>query len=114
MIYEDSDDFVDFDKERRARHREVCAMGGRAVPAAKRSFSLDRELAARAGRKGGQAVKAADRSFSRDRALAARAGAKGGRAVPAAKRTFNDRRLAALAGRKGGAIVRRDGKKSER
>ncbi|POR43405.1 KGG domain-containing protein [Methylobacterium sp. V23] len=36
------------------RQREIASKGGRSVPAEKRSFSQDRELASNAGRKGGQ------------------------------------------------------------
>lgn len=36
------------------RQREIASKGGRSVPAEKRSFSQDRELASEAGRKGGQ------------------------------------------------------------
>lgn len=35
------------------RRREIAAMGGKSVPAGRRSFSLDPDLAAQAGRKGG-------------------------------------------------------------
>jgi len=38
----------------RAKQREIASKGGQSVPAAKRSFSQDRRLAAEAGRKGGQ------------------------------------------------------------
>ena len=38
------------------RQREIASKGGRSVPAEKRSFSQDRELASQAGRKGGQAA----------------------------------------------------------
>lgn len=37
-----------------AKQREIASKGGQSVPAAKRSFSQDRRLAAEAGRKGGQ------------------------------------------------------------
>ena len=36
-----------------ARQREIASKGGKSVPADKRSFAQDRELAARAGAKGG-------------------------------------------------------------
>lgn len=36
------------------RQRQIASKGGRSVPAGKRSFSQDRELASEAGRKGGQ------------------------------------------------------------
>jgi uncharacterized protein len=61
-----------------AKQREIAAKGGRSVPAEKRSFSKDTDLAAKAGRKGGQAVDPAKRSFSRDHVLASKAGSKGG------------------------------------
>lgn len=48
------------------------------MPAAKRSFSRNPELAAEAGRKGGQSVPDEKRSFSQDPTLAAQAGRKGG------------------------------------
>lgn len=35
------------------RRREVCSLGGKAIPKEKRSFSQNRELAKAAGRKGG-------------------------------------------------------------
>ena len=38
-----------------ARQREIARKGGASVPAEKRSFSQDRNLAADAGRKGGEA-----------------------------------------------------------
>ena len=44
--------FASMDAE---RQREIASKGGRSVPAEKRSFSQDRELASDAGRKGGQA-----------------------------------------------------------
>ena len=37
------------------RQREIASKGGKSVPAEKRSFSQNRDLAAEAGRKGGQA-----------------------------------------------------------
>ena len=45
--------FASMDEE---RQREIASKGGRSVPAEKRSFSQDRELASNAGRKGGQAT----------------------------------------------------------
>lgn len=43
--------FASFTPERR---REVAAKGGSAVPAHRRSFYMNRELAQEAGRKGGE------------------------------------------------------------
>lgn len=60
------------------RMREIARMGGKSVPAEKRSFSQDPELAARAGKKGGLNVDPAKRTFSRDPSLASAAGRKGG------------------------------------
>lgn len=34
--------------------QQIASLGGRAVPSEKRQFSVDRDLASRAGRKGGQ------------------------------------------------------------
>ena len=67
--------FAAMDPEQRSK---IAAMGGRATPPDKRSYSRDRELAAAAGHKGGHGVPDEKRSFSRDRELAARAGRKGG------------------------------------
>lgn len=39
------------------RRREIARKGGAAVPAAKRTFAQDRDLAASAGRKGGESSK---------------------------------------------------------
>lgn len=61
------------------RRREIAAMGGRAVPKEKRSFSLQEGLASAAGQKGGRSVPDEARTFSTDRELAAAAGRKGGR-----------------------------------
>ncbi len=60
------------------QRREIASKGGRSVPAEKRSFSQNADLAAAAGRKGGQSVNPANRSFSRDSKLASEAGRKGG------------------------------------
>lgn len=60
------------------RHREIASKGGKSVPAEKRSFALDRSLAASAGKKGGKSVDPAKRSFSKDPELAAKAGKAGG------------------------------------
>lgn len=46
--------FASMDPE---RQREIARKGGASVPAAKRSFSQDHDLASRAGRKGGEATK---------------------------------------------------------
>lgn len=64
----------------RTRQRAIASKGGHGVPADKRSFSKNRELAAVAGRKGGEAVPPNERSFSQNRELAAAAGRKGGEA----------------------------------
>ena len=63
------------------KRREIASMGGKSVPAEKRSFSQDSSLAAAAGKKGGQSVDPAKRSFSQDHKLAAKAGKAGGQAT---------------------------------
>jgi uncharacterized protein len=86
-----------------ARQKAIASMGGKSVPGEKRSFSQNRILATKAGRKGGLSVAGEKRSFSQDRTLAASAGRKGGQSVPSEKRSFSqDPQLAATAGRKGG------------
>lgn len=86
------------------RHREVCSMGGKAVPGVKRSFSQNRKLAAAAGRIGGQSVPPERRSFATNRQLAAAAGRKGGTNVSPERRPFSQsHELAVSAGAKGGA-----------
>ncbi len=72
--------FAAMDPEKR---RAIASIGGKAVPAEKRSFSQDSELAAACGRKGGKSIDPAKRSFSKDPSLAAAAGGKGGHAAHA-------------------------------
>ena len=62
------------------RRREIASLGGLAVPAEKRSFSRDKQLAVKAGQKGGEAMRPEDRTFSRDKEMARSAGRKGGSA----------------------------------
>lgn len=69
------------------KRREIARMGGKSVPAEKRSFSQDAQLAAKAGKKGGQSVNPVNRSFSKDHALAAEAGKKGGSASHKSRQT---------------------------
>jgi uncharacterized protein len=69
--------FASMDPEKR---RQIASMGGKSVPAEKRSFSADPALASKAGRIGGQRVSAEKRSFTKDRTLATKAGGIGGRA----------------------------------
>ena len=67
--------FAVIDPERR---KEIASMGGKAVPAEKRTFARDREKARLAGASGGSKVPAEKRSFSTDKVLASEAGRKGG------------------------------------
>jgi general stress protein YciG len=69
--------FASMDRE---KQRAIASKGGQSVPAEKRSFSQDPQLAAQAGRKGGESVPPEGRSFSQNRELAAEAGRKGGQA----------------------------------
>jgi uncharacterized protein len=64
--------FASMDEE---KQRRIASKGGRSVPNEKRSFSLNRRLAAEAGRKGGQASHAG----SRKRATAASSGTSSSR-----------------------------------
>jgi uncharacterized protein len=64
------------------KRREIARKGGKSVPAEKRSFAVNADLAAKAGQKGGRNVDPKNRSFARDHALASSAGAKGGAASP--------------------------------
>lgn len=61
------------------KQREIARKGGQSVPKEKRSFAVNRELAAESGRKGGRAVPGSKRTFSIDRELAVEAARKGGR-----------------------------------
>lgn len=67
--------FASMDPE---RQRAIASKGGQSVPKYKRSFALNKNLAAEAGRKGGQSVKPEQRSFTKDQKLASTAGRKGG------------------------------------
>lgn len=67
--------FAAMDPEKR---RQIASMGGKAVPKEKRSFSKDRVLASKSGRKGGSSVARPKRAFSTNRKLASDAGRKGG------------------------------------
>jgi general stress protein YciG len=51
------------------KRREIASMGGKSVPAEKRTFSTDRTLAKEAGRRGGVSLEPEKRSFSRDHSL---------------------------------------------
>lgn len=69
--------FAVIDPERR---KEIARMGGKAVPAEKRTFARDREKARLAGMNGGSNVPAEKRAFSTNKELASEAGRKGGSA----------------------------------
>lgn len=68
--------FASMDPEKR---RLISSLGGKSVPAEKRSFSQSSDLAARAGATGGRNTPPEKRSFSLDRDLASKAGKEGGR-----------------------------------
>ncbi|MGJ0392625.1 MAG: KGG domain-containing protein [Methylocystis sp.] len=74
--------FASMDPE---KQRAIASKGGQSVPAEKRSFYQNPDLAVRAGRKGGLSVDPSKRSFSMDHALASDAGRKGGRLSHSAK-----------------------------
>ncbi|EHM01198.1 hypothetical protein HMPREF9946_02202 [Acetobacteraceae bacterium AT-5844] len=71
------------------RRREIASLGGKSIPAEKRAFSVNRKVAADAGRKGGLNVAPGKRSFARDAELASAAGRKGGTAAQAKKQGRN-------------------------
>ena len=48
------------------KQRDIASKGGQSVPAEKRSFSQDRDLAAAAGRKGGEASHGGGRTRASD------------------------------------------------
>lgn len=61
-----------------ARQREIARKGGESVPAEKRSFSQNHQLAAEAGRKGGLSSQGGrSRNTNRDTASATRTGDSG-------------------------------------
>jgi general stress protein YciG len=70
--------FASMDPE---KQKAIARKGGQSVPKDKRSFAMNRTLAAEAGRKGGQSVKPSQRSFAQDHSLASAAGRKGGHAT---------------------------------
>jgi general stress protein YciG len=59
------------------RRKEIASKGGKSVPANKRAFSVNKDLAIKAGRKGGAQARPEKRAFSMDPALASRAGKLG-------------------------------------
>jgi general stress protein YciG len=59
------------------RRREIASKGGKSVPANKRAFSVNKDLAIKAGRKGGAQARPEKRAFRMDPALASRAGKLG-------------------------------------
>jgi len=67
------------------RVKQIASMGGKAVPGEKRSFSINKELAASAGRKGGQSVLPSKRRFRKDPEFAAECGRKGGQVTKTPK-----------------------------
>lgn len=60
------------------KRKEIATKGGKSVPKEKRAYSVNRDLAAKAGSKGGKASRPEKRSFKMDPALASRAGKIGG------------------------------------
>ena len=54
------------------KRKEIASKGGKSVPADKRAFSVNKDLAKTSGRKGGLAPR--PRAFSKDPTLASRAG----------------------------------------
>ena len=69
--------FASMDRE---KQKEIASKGGRSVPSEKRSFSQNRQLAAKAGRKGGQSVAPENRSFYKIERSQRKQAAKAGKA----------------------------------
>jgi len=59
------------------KRKEIATKGGKSVPKEKRAYSVNRELASKAGSKGGKSSRPEKRSFKMDPALASRAGKLG-------------------------------------
>ncbi|WP_306223213.1 general stress protein [Bosea beijingensis] len=81
------------------KQRDIASKGGQSVPAEKRSFSQDHDLASEAGRKGGESS-GGDRqqqASGNDRGQQGGDGNRGG-----SSNFANDRERASEAGRKGG------------
>lgn len=72
------------------RRKEIAARGGSKVPAHKRAFSVDRELASKCGMVGGRAVSPEKRTFSTNNKLASEAGRKGGKKTKRNKELKNE------------------------
>lgn len=79
------------------KQQDIASKGGQSVPAEKRSFAQDPELASEAGRTGGQQ---SGGNFANDPQRASEAGHKGGQA--SGGNFANDRQRASEAGAKGG------------
>ncbi|MEZ2410646.1 general stress protein [Bosea sp. RCC_152_1] len=82
------------------KQRDIASQGGQSVPAEKRSFSQDHELASEAGRKGGENSGGGNRqqqASGSDRDQQSSGNERGGTGNFA-----NDRDRASEAGRKGG------------
>ncbi|CAN7621056.1 stress-induced protein [Bosea sp. LjRoot237] len=80
------------------KQRDIASQGGQSVPAEKRSFSQDHELASEAGRKGGESSGGGNRQQS---ASADERGQQGGERGGSGN-FARDRERASEAGRKGG------------
>lgn len=80
------------------KQRDIASKGGQSVPAEKRSFSKDHELASEAGRKGGENSHGGD---SQQKASGGDRGQQGGERGGSGN-FANDRERASEAGRKGG------------
>ncbi len=80
------------------KQREIASKGGQSVPAEKRSFSQDHDLASEAGRKGGEHSGGGNRQQQASGSERGQQGSERGGSGNFA----NDRERASEAGRKGG------------
>lgn len=79
------------------KQREIASKGGQSVPAEKRSFSQDHDLASEAGRKGGE-----NSHGGQQQASGSDRGQQGGDQRGGSGNFANDRDKASEAGQKGG------------
>jgi general stress protein YciG len=91
----DNRGFASMDDE---KQRDIASKGGQSVPAEKRSFSQDRDLASEAGKKGGE-----NSHGGQQQASGSERGQQSGGSERGGSGNFaNDREKASEAGRKGG------------
>lgn len=84
------------------KQRDIASKGGQSVPAEKRSFSQDSELASEAGKKGGENSHGGQQANQSSRGQQGGRDQSGGGERGGSGNFANDREKASEAGRKGG------------